>query len=231
MAIPAPLPAVPAIPGDTKWAGHASYRQQMSGRLSPVDTGSMLAAARGGDPAAFEALLLPLLTPAHKLAFTMLAQREAAEDAVQESALKAWRALGTLRAEAADIRPWFLTIVANQCRSVRRRRLWRLPASTDQTERSLDQLDSQTAAAIDLRRTVARLSNEKRTILALVYWLDLPIDEVAQVLGVSVVAARSRLRRAVLALRSEYTRDEDLDGAGLATQLRAPTANHLEEPQ
>ena len=155
----------------------------MPGQLSPAAAGSLVAAAREGDSAAFEALLRPLLTPAHKLAFTMLAQREAAEDAVQESALKAWRAFGTLRSESDDIRPWFLTIVANQCRSVRRRRFWRLPPSTDQVDRTLDQLDNQTAAAMDLRRNVARLSNEKRTILALVYWLDLPIEEVAQVLA------------------------------------------------
>ena len=203
----------------------------MPGRLSPAAAGSLVAAAREGDSAAFEALLRPLLTPAHKLAFTMLAQREAAEDAVQESALKAWRAFGTLRSESDDIRPWFLTIVANQCRSVRRRRFWRLPPSTDQVDRTLDQLDNQTAAAMDLRRNVARLSNEKRTILALVYWLDLPIEEVAQVLRVSPVAARSRLRRAVLALRSQYTLDDDLDAVDVSTNHHTPIANHLEEPQ
>ena len=48
-------------------------------------------------------------------------------------------------------------------------------------------------------------------MLALVYWLDLPIDEVARILAVSPEAARSRLRRAVLALRREYGNGQDLD--------------------
>jgi DNA-directed RNA polymerase specialized sigma24 family protein len=74
------------------------------------------------------------------------------------------------------------------------------------------QLEGRAAEAIDLRRAVAHLSSEKRLVLALVYWLDLPIGDVAQVLEVSEGAARSRLRRAVLALRSAYTCDDDLDG-------------------
>lgn len=200
-------------------------------RAPPTDPESTIAAARAGDAAAFEALLVPILIPAHKLAFTMLAQREAAEDAVQEAALKAWRARGTLRAEGSDLRPWFLTIVANQCRSVRRRHFWYLPARSDQLGGVAEPIDSRTAAAIDLRRTVARLSREKRTILALVYWLDLPIEEAARVLGVTPVAARSRLRRAVLALRSGYTREEDLEGTNFATQLQHPTSRHIEDVQ
>ena len=58
----------------------------MSVPVPLADAGSLVAAAREGDSAAFEELLAPVLVPAHKLAFTMLAQREAAEDAVQEAA-------------------------------------------------------------------------------------------------------------------------------------------------
>src|SRR5947209_18645131 len=54
---------------------------------------------------------------------TMLDDRAAAEDAVQEAALKAWRARGRFRSEA-PFKPWFLTIVANECRSARRSRWW-----------------------------------------------------------------------------------------------------------
>lgn len=197
-----------------------------------ADAGSLVAAARAGNSAAFEELLAPVLAPAHQLAFTMLAQREAAEDAVQEAAFKAWKAVRTLRAERGDVRPWFLTIVANECRSIRRRRWWRLPGGSGEAEEvsaQHGQLEGRAAEAIDLRRTVAHLTSEKRLVLALVYWLDLPIEEVARVLGVSQVAARSRLRRAVLALRSAYTGDEDLDGTNLPAQSEPATTNHVEE--
>ncbi len=195
--------------------------------------GPLVAAAREGDPTAFEELLAPVLIPAHKLAFTMLAQREAAEDAVQEAALKAWKAVATLRAERGDVRPWFLTIVANECRSVRRRRWWHLPGGSGPVEEATgpsgQQLEGRAAEAIDLRNTVAHLGSEKRLVLALVYWLDLPIEEVARVLGVSQAAARSRLRRAVLALRSAYTTDEDLRGTNLPAQSGHAMSNRFEE--
>jgi RNA polymerase sigma factor (sigma-70 family) len=195
--------------------------------------GSLVDAARGGSAAAFEELLAPVLVPAHQLAFTMLAQREAAEDAVQEAAFKAWKAVGTLRAEHDDVRPWFLTIVANECRSMRRRRWWHLPGAGGQVEavtaQSGRQLEGGAAESIDLRRAVAHLSRERRLVLALVYWLDLPIGEVARVLGISEVAARSRLRRAVLALRSAYTSDEDLNGTNLPERPGLATSNHVEE--
>jgi RNA polymerase sigma-70 factor (ECF subfamily) len=53
--------------------------------------------ARGGDRNAFDALLGPLVAPAFRLAMGMLHDREAAEDAVQEAAFRAWRKLGNLR--------------------------------------------------------------------------------------------------------------------------------------
>src|SRR6202158_5478697 len=75
----------------------------------------LLARARAGDGHAFDELLAPVLDPAFRLAMTMLKDRGAAEDAVQEAALKAWRTLGRFRA-GAELRPWFLAIVANECR-------------------------------------------------------------------------------------------------------------------
>src|SRR5258708_28915555 len=79
--------------------------------------------ARAGDPAALDALFGWLVGPAFSLALILLRDREAAEDAVQEAAIRAWRKLGDLRA-GAEVRPWFLAFVANQCRNARRAR-WR----------------------------------------------------------------------------------------------------------
>lgn len=84
-----------------------------------------LSAARAGDGRAFEALLNPVLDPAFRLAMVMLRDRAAAEDATQEAALKAWRKLDRFRPDA-DFRPWFLGIVANECRTARRSRWLRL---------------------------------------------------------------------------------------------------------
>src|SRR5256886_6382755 len=77
------------------------------------------------DNRTFEELLSTVLDPAFRLAMTMLNDRTAAEDAAQEAAVKAWRSFGRFRA-GAEMRPWFLTIVANECRTARRSRWWHL---------------------------------------------------------------------------------------------------------
>jgi hypothetical protein len=77
--------------------------------------------AVAGDEAAFEALIGPLVEPALRLAQSMLGDRWEAEDATQEAITRAWRKLGQLR-PGMPLRPWFLAIVVNQCRNVRRTR-------------------------------------------------------------------------------------------------------------
>src|SRR3981081_1877422 len=67
----------------------------------------------------FENLIGPLLSPAYGLAYSILGDRESAEDAVQEAVAKAWRGVDRLR-KGASSQAWFFTIVANQCRDVRR---------------------------------------------------------------------------------------------------------------
>ncbi len=57
------------------------------------------------------------------------------------------------------------------------------------------------AGALDLRTELRRLSHDQRLLLVLRYYLDLPYEEVAATLGVSVKAARSRTERALARLR------------------------------
>src|SRR5438034_11836562 len=83
----------------------------------------ILARAAQGDLESFSQLIDPLLGPAYRLAAVMLGDRSAAEDAVQEASIKAWRKLRQLRGDAHSLRAWFLSIVANECRMARRT-LW-----------------------------------------------------------------------------------------------------------
>ena len=158
-----------------------------------------LARARAGDGRAFDELLTPVLDPAFRLAMTMLRDRGAAEDAVQEAALKTWRKLDRLRSEA-ELKPWFLAIVANECRSSRRSRWWGVIRS-DQVAQPGVESDSRWADRVDLQAALDRLPHHHLLALSLYYHLDLPIEDVARVLGCSPGAARVRIHRAVTALR------------------------------
>jgi len=168
---------------------------------------SAIERATNGDADSFAMLLDPLLNPAYRLAAVMLSDRMAAEDAVQEAAVKAWRSLRQFRGDEGSLRPWFLSIVANECRMTRRRRWWSV---VKQAEVESDQRTDQPSqeASTDLRRAVSRLSLNERLPLALYFYLDLPLDEVARTLRVSPAAAKSRIYRAARRLRSDLTLEE-----------------------
>jgi RNA polymerase sigma-70 factor (ECF subfamily) len=119
-----------------------------------------------------------------------------AQDAVQESAFKAWRKLDQ-RHQSKPARSWFLAIVANHCRSERRSRWWsviRLP--------EVESLTSETRSdTIDIDRALARLPGADRLALFLYFYMDLPLEEVGTVLGVSAGGAKTRVYRAAKKLR------------------------------
>jgi RNA polymerase sigma-70 factor (ECF subfamily) len=159
----------------------------------------VIAQAASGDEAAFDALVGPLLDPAYRLAVVMLRDREEARDAVQEACFMAWRNLARLRTQDS-FGSWFLTIVANRCRSVARTRWWktlRLPLAAP--EHDLDH--STVESDVDIRRELDRLPAGERAALYLFFYMDLPLKEVAKVLKVSPQAAKSRVHRAVTKLR------------------------------
>jgi len=155
--------------------------------------------------ARFDQHLERVLDPAFRLAMTMLNDRAAAEDAVQEAALKAWRHQDRFR-PGAELRPWFLAFVANECRSARRSRWWRVVRLGEMwAERRPDRLEER----IDLDAALDRLPGHHLLALSLYYHLDLPIEEVARVLGCSEGAARQRLHRGLVALRPSLALEAD----------------------
>ncbi len=159
----------------------------------------LIRAATAGDRAAFDALLGPLIESGYRLAVGMLLDRAAAEDAVQEAALKAWRKLGNLR-QGADLRPWFLAIVANQCRSTARQSWWSVVKGGPAVP-AVGRSEDQVVRTLDLERGLKRLGHHDRAILVLHYYFDLPLEQAAAILKISPPAAKSRLYRAVRRLR------------------------------
>lgn len=161
----------------------------------------VLREAATGDEIAFRGLIDPHLEPGFRLAVAMLQNPDEAEDAIQEAVLAAWRAIGRLRPES-NVRAWFMTIVANRCRSMRRRRWWGVIRQADPPERPdcTDPIDG-IPDLIDLRRRLRALDADDRAILVLRYYEDLSLGEVASTLGISTTAARSRIHRALKRLR------------------------------
>lgn len=158
-----------------------------------MGSADLVASARGGDALAFTLLLDPLWEPGYRLAFSML---------------RAWRGVRKLRPDTTSLRPWFLTIVANQCRSTRRSRWWRVLRFANPPQPANDS-GATVEDRLELERALSGLSAEYRLVLALRYYLDLPIDEVAEVLGMTVPATKSRIRRALKSTEPALTRVDE----------------------
>lgn len=157
----------------------------------------------------FQELLTPLIQPAFRLACAMLHDAEAAEDAVQEASLIAWRKLRKLE-DRGRARGWFLGIVANECRNTRRggwlsRVHIGLPVAL-----SVASTEDRTVQRADLRRALLQLRHDDRLVVVLYYYFDLPLHEIAAVAGTSVSAVRNRLYRAVRRLHPEVALEEAL---------------------
>jgi RNA polymerase sigma factor (sigma-70 family) len=146
----------------------------------------------------FEAELRPLLGMAMRLATAMRLDRNDAEDAVQEASLRAWRRRENRR-PGTELRPWFLAIVANQCRETRRAR-WASVLRFADTPDTPPSPGADVAGSLDIAAALRRLPHDIRLAVVLRYYLDLSFQEVAATSGCSVEAARSRVRRGLAAL-------------------------------
>jgi len=153
----------------------------------------------------FEALIGPLVEPALRLAFSMLGNRAEAEDATQDAITQAWRKLPQLR-DRSRLRPWFLSIVGNRARNMRRTHWFSTVRVPDMFG---SPRESGSDERIDLERGLAQLPLGDRQVLFMHFYLDMPVEEVAASLGISAAAAKGRIYRACRRLRPSLV-EEDL---------------------
>jgi RNA polymerase sigma-70 factor, ECF subfamily len=165
--------------------------------------------AAAGDALALDSMIRPLLKPAYRVAYILLRDREAAEDAVQEAALKSWRKLSKLRA-GSDPRPWFLGFVANECRNMRRSR-WRTVLKLGLRD-DVPSGESQIVSNLDLRRALDRMSHTDRVVVLLYFYLDMTLEEIGIATGSRPAAVKSRLYRAIKRLRPQLDVEEAVHG-------------------
>jgi RNA polymerase sigma-70 factor (ECF subfamily) len=170
------------------------------------EDGGLLAAARSGDEASFERLIQPLLGVGFRLARAMLHDDGEAEDVIQDAMFRAWHSLHQVRSPA-HVKPWFLTIVANRSRSIRKTRRWseiRWPDLRIAWPSPADFV----ARREDLAEALRRLGPEERAVVHLRFYEDMSNKDVAEALGISPAAARTRIHRALRHLRIKYTEED-----------------------
>jgi RNA polymerase sigma-70 factor, ECF subfamily len=149
---------------------------------------------------AFMNAIEPLIPVAHRLAYGMLRSRDEANDIVQDAILNAWRHRSSLR-EGSRIRPWFLAVVANQCRQAVRARWWSVIRRPDLPSVSRAEGRFEIDDVESLRQGLLKLPDRDRLVLVLRYYLDLSFEDMGSTLRISPQAARVRTHRALSRLR------------------------------
>jgi len=161
---------------------------------------------------AFDLVVRQYQTKVFHLAFSMLGNREQAEDAAQEVFIRIWRALPGYRG-LSSVSTWVYSIARNACltslKSAGARRTVSLedPGTRAAAERRGD--SSGRAHAPDLRRLVDELPDKQRQVVILFYMEEKSHEEVSRLLGLPLGTVKTHLHRArkelALRWRKEHT--------------------------
>jgi len=161
---------------------------------------SLVDLARSGDAAAFELLVRSRMDATYRLTFAILGDGADAADATQEAFVAAWRQLPSLR-DLDRFDAWLQRVAVNASRMTLRSRGRRRVREIPMTE--LGGADESAFGAAParsdaeaLRSALRQLSLDKRAILALHHFEGRPVAEVAEILGIPVGTAKSRLFKA-----------------------------------
>jgi RNA polymerase sigma-70 factor (ECF subfamily) len=169
-----------------------------------LPAGQLARQATGGDLDAFEELLRRLQRKVYGFAYQHLRDLDEAHDLTQEILVKLYRNLARYD-PTRPFEPWFWKLAANTTINYRRRRV---PVPTDQQADRTSAAPERAPHDPALLDALAQLDPAYRLPILLHYYADLPIEQVAQSLGISVSAVKSRLHRARAQLRNSLAEAE-----------------------
>ncbi|MGD2162758.1 MAG: sigma-70 family RNA polymerase sigma factor [Anaerolineales bacterium] len=171
-----------------------------------------IANARAGDDQAFQEVVNAFQGPVFNLCFRMLGNAQEAEDAAQETFLKAYRNMKRYDPNRKFLN-WILSIASNHCIDrLRRRRLQLIsldellprfenPAPNPGPEEAMTDLELRE----DVREILEELGSTDRAAIILRYWYEYSYEEIADSLSLTVPAVKSRLHRARRSLAEQWS--------------------------
>ena len=149
------------------------------------------------------------LDAAYRLAHAILRDATDAQDATHDAFEQAWRKWSTLR-DPARFEPWFDRILVNTCRDRLRSGRRRPVDISDEVAIAAGDPYAQADDRELLANAIATLPPEQSVVVALRYYRDLPVDEIASRLDIPAGTVHSRLHYALKRLHSAI----EADGTG-----------------
>jgi len=163
---------------------------------------------RDGDRDAFQEVVDRYGLQVLRTARLILRDPALAEDATQETFLKAWRQIASLRDEEPG--PWLNRIATNEAISTYRRR-HRFQALAERFGRFAgSKREVSSEARMDLARALDQLKPEQRAAVVLHYYQDLSVEDAARALCIPVDTMKSRLKTALRRLRELTGTEEEI---------------------
>jgi len=167
-----------------------------------MDQRRLVERARGGDHDAFAELARAAVVRLDQAARLILRDPELARDAVQEGLIRAWRDLKKLR-DPDRFDAWLYRLTVNACLDIARHRRRRVVEVQLMTLHAPSIPDSASAHAdrelVD--EVLGELDEQGRAIVVLHYYIGLPLTDVAATLSIPLGTVKSRLHRALTAMR------------------------------
>ncbi len=175
-------------------------------RAMAPDNTTLVRQARAGSLPAFEQLFRAHEQRIYSLALHMVGEAAVAEDLTQDTFVRAWENLRRLRHEQAFggwLRRIALNLIWDHLRSQRTTEeigeqgpeIWADPTAPP------DEQATQSALARKVRAAVLALPEHQRVVLAMYYWEDMPVNDIARALGIARGTVISRLARGRETLR------------------------------
>jgi len=165
----------------------------------PATEADLVARLRARDDAAFEMLVQRYGAEIQAVAFVILRDPHAAEDAAAETLVLAWRKITVLR-DPRRLRPWLLRIATRAALRVRRRERDAIPLTPEMLQGRSTGVDD-ALDHIALIDALDRLPPRIRAALALHYVADMTVDAVAEVMGTTRNTVKTQLRDGLQRMR------------------------------
>lgn len=171
--------------------------------MSPHDEASLVQRARTGDRDAFRALWDELTPKLFGYLVNTLRDRTIAEDILQNTWLKALKALPRYEQRGARISAWLFAIARNECREHWRKSGREAPFNLKEHD-TAGNIDSTHEEKFLIEQILSSLSEADRDILRLRYIVDLSMRDIAKVLNLNFITVRVRVHRALTRARAEH---------------------------
>lgn len=192
-------------------------RSATFGELVGTSRTELIERAQSGDHDAFETLIRAVGDRLLAVARKILRDPDAAEDAVQQAVISAWRTLPSLR-DRDRFDAWLYRLVVNACYAeAKRTRRWQATVRHIDVEPAGADVYAAIGDRDILERAFRGLTPSHRAVLVLHFFADLPLTEVAGIVGISPATARTRLHYALRSLRAAL---DAVDRAGEASDRR-----------